>query len=44
MLELLTKIILKTLILDVTQLTGQGGDGGGADGDDGEELHFDVVA
>ena len=44
MLELLTKIILKTLILDVTQLTGQGGDGGGADGDYSEELHFDVVA
>ena len=43
MLELLTKIELKTLILDVAQLTGQSGDGGDADGESGEKFHFFIT-
>ena len=33
------KVKLKTLILNIAQLTGQGGGGGNHKGNDGEELH-----
>ena len=34
------KVKLKTLILNIAQLTGQGGGGGNHKGDDGEVFHF----
>ena len=39
MFHLFAKVELKTLILNIAQLTGQGGGRGNHKGDDGEELH-----